>query len=193
MSISLKPLVSVILLINNRIILTINWLLLQTSMLQSLWNNIMVKTKMGNISSNNIIASAALKRWLIPLMSIIQLLPILLYIVFWFRSVETSSWRHDLLSLCWSLLSACGFLNHWTVGFGTPLTLQVKVTVSPSLAVRSLLEVSNIVGGTKYQIIISCYNICLKYWGQSRICILLFITLRLKDIKIGKFDKSSFV
>lgn len=74
MSISLKPLVSVILLINNRIILTINWLLLQTSMLQSLWNNIMVKTKMGNISSNNIIASAALKRWLIPLMSIIQLL-----------------------------------------------------------------------------------------------------------------------
>lgn len=76
MSINLKPLVSVILLINNRIILTINWLLLQTSMLQSLWNNIMVKTKMGNISSNNIIASAALKRWLIPLMSIIQL-PIL--------------------------------------------------------------------------------------------------------------------
>lgn len=74
MSINLKPLVSVILLINNRIILTINWLLLQTSMLQSLWNNIMVKTKMGNISSNNIIASAALKRWLIPLMSIIQLL-----------------------------------------------------------------------------------------------------------------------
>lgn len=57
MSISLKPLVSVILLINNRIKLTINWLLLQTSMLQSLWNNIMVKTKMGNISSNNIIYS----------------------------------------------------------------------------------------------------------------------------------------
>lgn len=77
MSISLKPLVSVILLINNRIKLTINWLLLQTSMLQSLWNNIMVKTKMGNISSNNIIASAALKRWLIPSMSIIQLLLIL--------------------------------------------------------------------------------------------------------------------
>lgn len=75
------------------------------------------------------------------------------------HSLETPSWRHDLLSLCWSLLSACGFLNHWTVGFGTPLTLQVKVTVSPSLAVRSLLEVSNIVGGTKYQII-SCYNIC---------------------------------
>lgn len=183
MSISLKPLVSVILLINNRIILTINWLLLQTSMLQSLWNNIMVKTKMGNISSNNIIASAALKRWLIPLMSIIQLL-ILQYIVFWFRSVETSSWRHDLLSLCWSLLSACGFLNHWTVGFGTPLTLQVKVTVSPSLAVRSLLEVSNIVGGTKYQIIISCYNICLKYWGQSRICILLFTVKIYQNRKI---------
>ena len=78
---------------------------------------------------------------------------------FYFIIISTN----DLLSLCWSRLSACGFLNHWTVGLGIPVTLQVKVTLSPSLAVKSVLDESSIVGGTKNYTIYLFYNLFSLY------------------------------
>lgn len=44
-----------------------------------------------------------------------------------------------------------------------PVTLQVKVTVSPSFVVKSLLEVSKISGGTrqwnhKFAILVCCFH-----------------------------------